>query len=111
MPCSEPRGSVAVGIVARHAPVAEHRSLGHCITMNNKGRQLTVGAIGLVVASLGAFFRLAILDSRTHDFLATATSLGRFRTAGAPLGTSVLAAGWPATKTLEALGGMALGVF
>ena len=44
-------------------------------------------------------------------FLATATSLGRFRTAGAPLGTSVLAAGWPATKTLEALGGMALGVF
>jgi hypothetical protein len=79
--------------------------------MNNKGRQLTVGAVGLVVTSLGAFFRLAILDSRTHDFLAMITSLGRFRSASNPLGTPILVAAWPATKTLEALGSMALGVF
>ncbi|HTD65665.1 MAG TPA: hypothetical protein VK846_03930 [Candidatus Limnocylindria bacterium] len=53
--------------------------------MNNKGRQLTIGAIGLVTALSGVMFRLVVLDPRTHDSIALIASFGRIRKASGPL--------------------------
>ena len=81
--------------------------------MHKKGKQLTVAAVGFVVAWAGAFLRLFILDIRTHDVLATVSTLGRIRTAypPGPRGMPNVMTSWSPTQTVEAFGSLATAIF
>jgi hypothetical protein len=78
--------------------------------MRKPGRQLTVAAIGFVVAWGGAFLRVIIMDNRTHDILAAISTFGRIRTAY-PMGMPNPATSWSPTRAVEAFGSLATSIF